>query len=230
MAAESSAAPLRLYFVDDGGNARTTVCFASLGIDLAHVDTANRKWRAFRAELDADARLEIPADSSLHSVKLAGARGRHVHRSRSTDRVTHRRHCQEVILRGLRTIAEVPGARVRVVYRETDNYGRDRPALYAALLRQLNAELAKSGIHGVVIVDGDGTEGALRRAHRALPDERRHIIGDPVFRPARELDLLQGADMLAYSAYQSIAKQPSRAFMWHWFGSTFPGAHGPSAL
>ncbi|MFD8202147.1 DUF3800 domain-containing protein [Streptomyces sp. NPDC059701] len=230
MAAESSVAPLRLYFVDDGGNARTTVCFAALGIDLAYVDAANQRWRTFRAELDADARLEIPAESSLHSVKLVGARGRHVHRSRSTDRITHRRHCQEVILRGLRTIAAIPGARVRVVYRETDDYGRDRPALYAALLRQLNAELAKSGTHGVVIVDGDGTESALRRAHRALPDDTRHIIGDPVFRPARDLGLLQGADMLAYSAYQSIAKHPSRAFMWHWFGSTFPGAHGPSAL
>ncbi|WP_327702072.1 DUF3800 domain-containing protein [Streptomyces decoyicus] len=230
MATAPSAAPLRLYFVDDGGNARTTVCFASLGIDLAHADAANQRWRAFRAELNADARLEIPADSSLHSVKLVGARGRHVHRSRSTDRDTHRQHCQEVILRGLRTIAAMPGARVRAVYRETDDYGRDRPALYAGLLRQLNAELAKSGIHGVVIVDGDGTDGALRRAHRALPDEGRHIVGDPVFRPARLLDLLQGADMLAYSAYQAIAKHPSRAFMWHWFGSTFPSAHGPSAL
>ncbi|MEW2491782.1 DUF3800 domain-containing protein [Streptomyces sp. NPDC048411] len=180
--------------------------------------------------MDADARLEIPVDSSLHSVNLAGARGRHVHRSRSTDPVTHRQHCQEVILRGLRTIAATPGMRVRAVYRETGNYGRDRPALYAALLHQLNRELATSGTYGVVIVDGDGTESALRRAHRALPDEGRHIIGDPVFRPARDLDLLQAADMLAYSAYQSIAKRPSRAFMWHWFGATFPGAHGPSAL
>ncbi|MFE3788903.1 DUF3800 domain-containing protein [Streptomyces goshikiensis] len=230
MAAENSAAPLRLYFVDDGGDARTTACFASLGIDLAHADAAAQRWREFRDELDADARLEIPVESSLHAVKLAGARGRHVHRSRSTDRVMHRQHCQEVILRGLRTIAAIPGTRVRAVYRETENYGRDRPALYAALLQQLNLELATSGAHGVVIIDGDGTEGALRRAHRALPDEGRHIIGDPVFRPARDLDLLQAADMLVYSAYQSIAKRQSRAFMWHWFGATFPGAHGPSAV
>ncbi|WP_338695861.1 DUF3800 domain-containing protein [Streptomyces sp. Q6] len=230
MAAENSAAPLRLYFVDDGGDARTTAVFASLGIDLPHIDTAMRHWLDFRAELAADARLEIPANSSLHSVKLAGTRGRHIHRSRSTDRATHQRHSQEVILRGLRATATMAGARVRAVYRETDNYGRDRPALYAALLSRLNAELAASGTHGVVILDGDGTEGSLRRAHRALPDAGRHIIGDPVFRPARNLDLLQAADMLAYSAYQSIAKQPSRAFMWHWFGTTFPGAHGPSAM
>jgi hypothetical protein len=230
MAAENSAAPLRLYFVDDGGDARTTACFASLGIDLSHANGANQRWRDLRAELHADARLEIPADSSLHSVKLAGARGQHIHRSRSTDRVRHRQHCQEVILRGLRTIAGMPGARVRAVYRETDDYGRDRPALYAVLLRRLNAELAQQGIHGVIIVDGDGTEHALRRAHRDLPEAGRRIIGDPIFRPARELDLLQAADMLAYAAYQSIAKRPSREFMWHWFGSTFPGAHGPSAL
>ncbi|MFI6516556.1 DUF3800 domain-containing protein [Spirillospora sp. NPDC050679] len=230
MAAENSAAPLRLYFVDDGGDARTTVVFASLGIDLPHIDAAKRHWLDFRAELAADARLGIPADSPLHSVKLAGARGRYSHRSRSSSRATHRQHSQEVILRGLQATAAMTGVRIRAVYRETDNYGRDRPALYAALLSQLNAELAASGTYGVVIFDGDGTEGALRRAHRALPDERRHILGDPVFRPARHLDLLQAADMLAYSAYQSIAKQPSRAFMWHWFGATFPGAHGPSAL
>ncbi|WP_175407669.1 DUF3800 domain-containing protein [Streptomyces sp. TRM64462] len=229
MAAEHSAAPLRLYFVDDGGD-RTTPFFASLGIDLSHADTARRHWQDFRAELAADARLEIPAASSLHAVDLAGARGRHVHRSRSTDRATHRRHTQEVILRGLRNIAAMPGARVRAVYRETDDYGRDRPALYAALLRQLNAELAGSRVHGVVIVDGDGTDGALRRAHRALPDEGRYIVGDPVFQPARELPLLQAADLLAYAAYQSVAKRSSREFMWHWFGAALPGAHGPSAL
>jgi hypothetical protein len=230
MAADNSAAPLRLYFVDDGGDARTTTCFAALGIDLSHASAANQQWRNLRADLFADARLEIPVDSPLHSVKLAGARGRYVHRSRSTDRVTHRKHCQEVILRGLQTIADMPGARVRAVYRETDDYGRDRPALYGALLRRLNAELAQQETYGVVIVDGDGTEDALRRAHHDLPEAERHIIGDPIFRPAHELDLLQAADMLAYAAYQSIAKRPSREFMWHWFGSTLPGAHGPSAL
>lgn len=230
MTITTAAAPLRLYYVDDSGDGRKIVAFAALGVDLDHSDDAMRQWLAFRAELSADARLLIPTTAPLHAEELAGVRGRHVHRARTADRELHRRHTREVILRGLHTVARFTGVRVRAVYRETDDYARDRPDLYAALLRQIDAELAATGRHGVLIVDGDGTEAALRRAHRSLSEAGRRIVGDPLFVPARENHLLQAADLVAYSAFQNIAKRENRRFMWDWFGEVLPGADGPRAL
>ncbi|MBZ9642970.1 DUF3800 domain-containing protein [Streptomyces sp. PSKA30] len=230
MTITAAAAPLRLYYVDDSGDGRKLVAFAALGIDLMHSAAAMHSWLSFRAELASDARLLIPASAALHSQELAGARGRHVHRSRSTDRELHLRHSREVILRGLRTVSRITGARVRAVYRETDDYARDRPDLYAALLRHVNAELTATGHHGIMIVDGDGTEASLRHAHQRLPERERRVLGDPLFLPARQNHLLQAADMVAYAAFQNVAKQENRRFMWDWFGSVLPGADGPRAL
>ncbi|MCF3181212.1 hypothetical protein IPZ70_14895 [Streptomyces polychromogenes] len=229
MFTENSATPQRDHFVDDGGDGKSSIHFAGLGIDRVYGPVAERLWGEFREELAADARYLIPASSPLHAVDLAGARGAYAHRSRSTRRADHRRHMREAIRRGLHVIAAIPAVRVHCVYRETVDYGRDRPALYTAFVRDLNAELAEDGMYGRLIVDGDGTESALRDAHRALPAKGRHLVGDPVFEPARTRDLLQAADLLAYAAYQAVAKKESHAFMWHWFAEAFPDADGPSA-
>lgn len=228
MSPENGATPHRYYKIDDGGDGCNCIHFAALGIDRPHRAAAERLWREFREELAVDARLLIPVSTALHAVELAGPRGR-FHRSRSSSPEFHRRHTQEVILRGLRVIATFPGVRVHAVYRETNDYARDRPALFAALAHDLNAELAEDGAYGRLIVDGDGTEAALREAYRTLPPKGRYLVGDPVFEPARTRDLLQAADFLAYSAYQAVAKRESRRFMWHWFAETFPDADGPRA-
>lgn len=228
MSPENGATPHRDYEVDDGGDGSTRILFAALGIDRPHRPAAERLWRDFREELAADPRLLIPASFALHAVELAGPRGP-FRRSRSSSPEFHRRHTQEVILRGLRVIAGMPGVRVRSVYRETVDYARDRPALFAVLVHDLNAELAEDGTYGRLIVDGDGREAALREAHRTLAPEGRYLVGDPVFAPAPTRDLLQAADFLAYAAYQAVAKRESRRFMWHWFAETFPDAEGPRA-
>ncbi|MGW5401455.1 DUF3800 domain-containing protein [Streptomyces sp. NPDC003952] len=228
MSSENGATPHRDYEVDDGGDGSTRILFAALGIDRPYRATAERLWQEFRAQLAADPRTLIPAHIALHAVELAGPRGqfRHV---RGSSPEYHRRHMQEVILRGLRVIAAMPGARVHCVHRETTDYARDRPALFAALAHDLNAELAEDGTHGRLIVDGDGREVSLREAHRTLSPEGRYLVGDPVFEPARTRDLLQAADFLAYAAYQAVAERESRRFMWHWFAETFPDAGGPRA-
>ncbi|MCX4783426.1 DUF3800 domain-containing protein [Streptomyces sp. NBC_01264] len=228
MSPENGAAPHRDYEVDDGGDGSTSIHFAALGIDHPHRPAAERLWWEFREELAADPHLLIPASVPLHAVELAGPRGQ-FRWSRSSSPVFHRRHMQEVILRGLRVIALFPGVRVRVVYRETNDYARDRPALFAALAHDLNAELAEDATYGRLIVDGDGREAALREAHRTLSPKGRYLTGDPVFEPARTRALLQAADFLAYAAYQAVAKRESRRFMWHWFAETFPDADGPRA-
>ncbi|WP_370412677.1 DUF3800 domain-containing protein [Streptomyces fradiae] len=219
----------RLYAIDDGGDGRSLVSFARLRIELPHLSAATRIWQTFRHELAADTRLLIPAHAPLHSVDLARARGRHLHRSRSSDKAAHQRHSREVILRGLRAIATMPGADVHVVYRRTQRYGHDRPDLFAALLAQIEQELTEAGTRGMVVVDGDGTERQLAQALHRLPDRGRRIVGGVRFRRSQEYGLLQAADMIAYSAHQAVAKRDAGIEMAHWFGATFPGTCGPSA-
>ncbi|MEU9048619.1 DUF3800 domain-containing protein [Kitasatospora sp. NPDC048343] len=226
----SVGAPLWVYYVDDSGDGRTIAVFGALAFDLARHGEAMRDWLRFRAELAADPRLLIPEDALLHCEHLAGARGRHLHLSRSTDRETHRRHCQEVILRGLETIAKLPGVSVCAAYRRTNDYARDRPALFAAFLARINAELATAGAYGIAVVDGKDTDHALSRAYRQLSEHGRRIIAAPLFFPAREVDLLQAADKVAYSTYQSIAQRENRRFMWDWAPRTLPWRDGPWAL
>ncbi|MFB7409532.1 DUF3800 domain-containing protein [Streptomyces sp. NPDC056202] len=190
---------------------------------------ARQIWQGFRTELAADPRLLIPAHAQLHAVDLARARGPHLHVSRSTDRCVHKRNTRDVILRGLQTIATMPSGQVRVVYRRTERYGRDRPDLFAVLLAEIDAELAEAGTRGIVLVDGDGTERALAAAITRLPDGGRRIAGGVRFRRSRDHDLLQAADMIAYTGHQAVAKRDAGIEMAHWFGATFPHAVGPSA-
>ncbi|MEU7068545.1 DUF3800 domain-containing protein [Streptomyces narbonensis] len=219
----------RLYAIDDGGDGRSLVSFASLSLELPLLRAARHIWQGFRSQLAADPRLLIPTHAQLHAVDLARARGPHLHVSRSTDRSVHKRNTREVILRGLHTIADMPSGRVRVVYRRTERYGQDRPDLFAVLLAEIDAELAEAGTRGIVFVDGNGTERALADALRRLPDGGRRIAGGIRFRRARDHDLLQAADMIAYSAHQAVAKRDAGIEMAHWFGAALPHAEGPSA-
>lgn len=231
MTSENHAlAALRIYYVDDSGDGRSSAVFGALGIDLEHHDRAERTWRRFRTALAVDQRLLIPAHHPLHAVELIAARGRYVHRSRSTDRREHRRHSAEVVLRGLGIFAGLPGVRTMVVHRRTSDYGRDRPLLYRRLLSRIQADLVASDRFGVVVIDGDGTESALRRAHRELPDDDRRLLGDPMFQSARQVGLLQAADFLAHLGFQNVAQKESHHFCWKWLLDAAPEVDGPLEL
>ncbi|MBL1091993.1 MULTISPECIES: hypothetical protein [Streptomyces] len=231
MATKESAAPLRIIYGDDAGDARTITAFASLSVHLDDLAAAKQELLRFRASLEEDPALRLPIHASLHAQDLAAGRGRHLYRAGLTgaDREAHLAACRGVIRRGLETVAAVPGARVTAVYRETDDYGRDRPALQRAWLTRVNADLAAADEYGVVIVDGDGTDTCLVDAYHALPERDRRIVGVPLFESARINYFLQAADLLAYAAYQSVAKRPEREFLWDWFGATLPWADGPTA-
>jgi Protein of unknown function (DUF3800) len=221
--------PLRIYHVDDSGDGRNLIVFGALSLDVATYGEASRHWLEFRDELAEDPRLLIPATAALHAERLAGARGLHLHRSRSTDRATHRQHCQSVILRGLETIAKLPDVKVHAAYRHTHDYARDRPEVFAAFLQQIDSDLEAQGAYGVMIMDGNGTEHALRRALQNRPARGPRMLRDLVFRSARETQLLQAADMLAYATYQALAQRPNRRFMWDW-SRVLPWADGPWAV
>ncbi|MEU2602443.1 DUF3800 domain-containing protein [Streptomyces hirsutus] len=221
--------PLRVFHMDDSGDSRTMTVFAALGIPYTQLDVAVEIWTGFRKELAADAHLRIPTDAPLHSQELAGGRGRAAFQSRSSGRDTHLLRCREVIRRGLMMTSQLPDRTVHAAYRFTDDYRRDRPALFTAFLAQLNTKLAADDEYGIVIVDGNGTESALRTAVRRLPAADRRIC-ELQFISARDSHLLQAADMLAYSTFQDLAKREERRFMWGWSAPAFRADAGPREL
>ncbi|MFF2352303.1 DUF3800 domain-containing protein [Kitasatospora sp. NPDC058115] len=215
--------------MDDSGDGRSLVVFAALGVPDTQFDAATAAWTRFRQGLPVDVGLRIPDDAPLHSEELIGARGRAAFVSRTSDRETHRDRCRQVVRHGLLALGSLPLVSVHVAYRRTDDYRSDRPALFTEFLAQLNADLADAGEYGRVIVDGNGTDGASRNALRRLPSEDLRIR-DLSFAPARHHHLLQAADMVAYAAFQDIAKAEAKRFMWGWSAPVFRSGPGPRAL
>jgi hypothetical protein len=220
----------RTLYVDDSGDSRNLMIFSCLDLDDCFLLEAHTHWVRFREEIAREGVLA--AHVPLHAVNLIGGRGRHVHSydEHGLSRERHRQYMRNVVWRGLQAIADMPSIRVRVAYRRIFLSKTDRPELYLAMLTEMNRDLADSDEIAKVIIDGDGTNPSFREAHRRLPAVNRRIDGNPIFLPSARCDLLQAADLVAYAAYQSLAANPNRSFMWDWFKQAFPQAHGPMAF
>ncbi|GGY88490.1 DUF3800 domain-containing protein [Streptomyces poonensis] len=214
--------PDSLYFLDDSGNADTSV-FGFLRVpQVDGWSTADAAWTAFLEELQVNPYITYAPGFPLHAVDLVAGRGRLLHPVGGAAPTKRRKtEAANIVLQGLRTLARVPGLAVGAVYR----HGATREDLYADLVEMVNNRHAAAGTSCQFIVDGNGTERGLRAAHRRLPVEYRHVLGDPLLVPARRIPLLQAADFVAYAAHQSVVRLPSRAFMWDWYTQVFPAAN-----
>lgn len=213
--------PSSLYFLDESGNSNISVFGFVRVPQVDGWSTAETAWTTFLKELQVNPHVTYTPGSMLHAVDLAAGRGRLLHPVPGA--IATRRQKSEaanIVLQGLRTLARVPGLAVGAVYHR----GATREDLYADLVDLINTRHAVAGSSCQFIVDGNGTERALRAVHRRLPADRRHVQGDPLLVPARQIPLLQAADFVAYAAYQSVVRRPSRAFMWDWYRKVFPEA------
>jgi hypothetical protein len=128
--------------------------------------------------------------------------------------------------RALDLIGAQSGLTVTTLYTEQlDNWWEARKTAYRGLLRTLDRQLAQTGERAALIVDGDGTEGLYAQAHRRIQPARIPHSATAV--PAHTSPWLQMADLAAYSACQTLARQPSKAFMWGWYGRHLPKAPAP---
>ncbi|MET9360607.1 hypothetical protein ABZX93_06835 [Streptomyces sp. NPDC006632] len=224
--------PPSVYFADDSGDARRVALLGWIRVDAGDLAGPLAQWQAFRSELHGDPCLDIRPDDSLHAVALAAGRGRPVHGVPRPPGTSAKEPYRHVVRRALTTIGAMPGVSVGSAYRTGEpgsTFGQTKQGLYEAWVRHINDVHARAGSYARIVFDGNGTEAGLRQAHRRLPSPR-HVVGDPHLTPARRHPLLQAADHVAYSAYQQLARQPQRQFMWHWLKEHVPRAEGPLQL
>ncbi|WP_425586167.1 hypothetical protein [Streptomyces sannanensis] len=123
-------------------------------------------------------------------------------------------------------IGSHPGVSVTSVHTTVlGDWRAAKTTAYTGLLRQPDWQLAAENEHATLVVDGDGTEALYGQAHTLVQPAR---IAQPAQQlPAHDSLWLQAADLVAYSACQSVAQQESRRFMWQWYGRHLPKAEPP---
>ncbi|MBJ6613940.1 DUF3800 domain-containing protein [Streptomyces sp. I4(2020)] len=220
----------RIFYLDDSGTVDTGfIVYGWLEIDIVYWSRALRCWLDFRKKLYRD--TGIPADFEIHSTKFINGRDRP-----STDAGWNRskENRRVVAQQALAQLAYMPSARAGAVYRCTDKkgaaYGDERAAVYTATLHYLDRQLAGAGDHGIIVMDGDGSDLSYQREHRKLKLATRHIVEDPWFAASDTNQPVQVADLLAYTAYQATLKHAGKKFMWDWWGRHLPAADAPLHL
>ncbi|MCK2241252.1 MULTISPECIES: DUF3800 domain-containing protein [unclassified Crossiella] len=94
----------------------------------------------------------------------------------------------------------------------------------ADLVTALDLRLAENDEYGLIIMDGDGTDPSYRGAHRSLKLATRRIVEDPAFQGSHLSQLVQLADLVAYSAYMHVLRQPAKQLMWDWYPDLLGGS------
>jgi hypothetical protein len=221
---------VRIFYIDDSGAESTGyVVYGWAEVDIPQWSAALGYWLAFRKRLYAS--TGIPADYELHATQFIPGRGTP---SGNPKWDRYKKNRAKVAQTALATIASMPGTMAGAVYRRTAKKGHgyyaERAEVYQDLLADLDQRLAAAGDHGIIVMDGDGSDPAYQREHRKLKLATRHIVEDPWFAGSHSSQPVQIADLLAYSAYQAVLRHPGKRFMWDWWARHLPTAASPRRI
>ncbi|MEO3861612.1 DUF3800 domain-containing protein [Acrocarpospora sp. B8E8] len=228
-----TTAPVRLFYIDDSG-AESTGFIVYSWIECAIEDwrLILRGWLDLRKELYAQ--YGIPPAYELHATKFIRGIG-----NPSTNLGWNRRkQNRSIVMReALAAIGSTPALKTGTAYRRTSMRGGayqvERDQVYEVLVANLDARVGAAGEFGMIFMDGDGTATGYYNAHRALKLAHRNIIEDPLFVPAHRSAWVQMADLVAWTAYQSLLCHPGKRFAWQWYDEyllTCDVNSGPLAL
>jgi hypothetical protein len=208
-----------MIYVDDSGSE------ASGLIVYGWIECDPVRWRyALRALLELRKRLyrehQVPPAEELHATKFVNGRSRIATAGSDSDPEGWKTLGRSVAVRCLETIAGCPDIKVGAVYRRTTLRGRgyyeERGRVYVDLVTLWNDGHRATGSHAFVSMDGNGTDPNYVNAHRSLPLDDRHIIEDPMFHDSKRSQLVQMADLVAYTTFVSLNRHPGNVFAWDW--------------
>ena len=209
----------RIHYVDDSGSAKHGIAvFSWVEVDATRWKDAVDTWLAFREKLWR--RHGIPPEAEIHSYSFVPGRG-NPSKDESWNRSKPARWA--VFTEAMGLIRELPGVTVGAVYRPTD-CRRDAFTdvvhdVYLELVERIDARLGAAGAQGLIVMDGDGTALRFRDAHRDLSGD--NLVENPLFERAHLSQWIQIADIVAYSAFQAVARQPTKQFCWSWYNQYF---------
>lgn len=205
---------VRLFYIDDSGaQSARLVVYGWVELLVPDWRPALRSWLDWRKQLNT--RTGLSASYELHATRFANGRGRPT----KTDWDHHKANRSTVMVDALNAIAAMPGVRAGAVCHDTtgSRYADAKAALYADLITMIDGRLAEAGEHGLVIMDGDGTDPSYRHAHRGLELATRDLVEAPFFQGSHLSQWVQVADLVAYAAYQCVLRAPGKELMWDWY-------------
>lgn len=215
------AVPLsRMLYVDDSGSVESGL------IVYGWIECSPEGWcHALRAILELRKALYrdhgVPASQELHATKFVNGRSRITSRADPRDRTEWKTLGRAVAQQCLRSIASSADIFVGAVYRRTaatgSDYHRERAAVYLRLVQELDAQHRSDGTLALISMDGDGSDPSYHDAHRSLSLDTRHIIEDPVFHDSRRSQLVQMADLVAYTAFCHLNRHAGNVYAWNWY-------------
>lgn len=84
-------------------------------------------------------------------------------------------------------------------------------------MKRFEIELRESDSLGLVVMDGDGSDSTYRSTHRNLKLADRRIIEDAIHLDSRTSQLVQMADLVAWSAHVHVDRHAGNEFAWDWY-------------
>lgn len=212
----------RMIYIDDSGHPQSgLVVFGWIefapdrwaGVLKSWLDTRKLLWREF----------SVPVVKELHTTAYVNGRGRIA--TRIPDRHVHhgvehwKDFGREVAATCLDSLRCAEGLTVGAVWRRgaPDEFARTKQETYAALIERFEGELATSESLALVFMDGDGSDKSYRTTHRNLRLDDRRVIEDAIHLDSTGSQLIQMADLVAWSAYVQIDRHPAHQFAWEWY-------------
>lgn len=200
----------RMMYLDDSGSESSGL------IVYGWVECCPARWRhALRAVLELRKELyrrhRVHPSTELHATEFVNGRGRIADIPDSSG-VEWKELGRAVARETLAALARTPDIRIGAVARRTEQRGRayfeEKADVYRCLVELLDADHREAGTFVLLNMDGDGSDPAYKAAHRSLPLDSRHVIEDPVFHNSQHSQLVQMADLVAYTTF--IGLNPHR--------------------
>ncbi|GAA1616360.1 hypothetical protein GCM10009789_82930 [Kribbella sancticallisti] len=212
----TATAPFNMFYVDDSGSNETgLMVYSWLEVSPASWGPVLRRWLDYRKEVVRD--FQIPITTEIHSTKFMGGRSRPSNNEQVND---SKAALALVVKRALEAMADCPELRIGTVWRRVaagKGFGAKKEAFYADFVAYLEQRFAAAGEHGLIFMDGDGTDLSYLRAHRNLKLADRRLIEDPIFHASHASQPVQMADVIAWTANQALLKHPGKKRCWGWY-------------